>query len=160
MLDPSKNVYLRHGIPPDIDEAIFTLANFKKADLLYREKGREAGLALLTDPSHASLVTKGSDYSTHQSRNASNPRGKVTDDGKTINMIISELAVSNEHKEEGAKELWPHLFLKLKDEGLDPKEIKHPDNLDKNYYLYDIKDKRKPIRFGTFANVVTKSRKK
>lgn len=93
-----------------------------------------------------------------QSERAKKPRGKVSDDGETINQIICRLALSN--KEALAKELWPKLFSELEDLGLNPEEEGHPSDLKKIRYLYDFNDRQKPITFGQFAKVVSKHRKK
>jgi len=159
-VDPNKSVYIRFQIPPDIDRDIFTLTGFKEADRLYKEVSRETGLAFLTDPKHANLVKKGKSYGKHQSKIGSNPRGKVTEDGKTLNELICNLATSSEHSEETATELWPHLFSELESLGLNPEEKEVAHESKDLYYWYTFKDKRKRITFGQFSNVVSKSRSK
>jgi hypothetical protein len=160
-VDPNESGYIRYQIPPDIDQDIFTLVNYKKVDRLYKEEGREAGLALLTDQSHASLMKKGSDYGTHQSRNASKPRGKIeTDDGETITIdaIIIRLATKTEFEDWHAFELWEKFLSELVGLCLDPDE--NTDSSDKRKWSisYDSNNKRKSITFGQFSNVVSKAR--
>jgi len=140
--------------PLEIHQEILTLEHFHKAVRL----GKEAGLALLTDPKHANLVKKGTNYSKHQSKNASKPRGKVSEDGKTLNEVICMLATSSKHTEESAKELWSHLFSELESLGLNPEEKEVANELKDLCYWYAFKDKRKKITFGQFSNVVSKSR--
>jgi len=93
-----------------------------------------------------------------QSERAKKPRGKITDDGKTIGQAIEKLA---KWRNDGARELWPHLFALLSENGLNPVEIEDPRNPRKTTYVYDFMDgrKRKEMCFGRFANIVSKIKK-
>lgn len=103
---------------------------------------------------------KSTKYSKHQSKIASKPRGKASDDGRTISEIIGELAASNEHGEESSKELWLHFYSALNELGLHPKEEEHPGDLKKSSYFYSFNGRLKSITFGQFSNVVSEARRK
>jgi hypothetical protein len=60
-----------------------------------------------------------------QRRRARRPRGKVTDDGKTLNQVIEILVSNPEYLYLSAPELWAHLFAELDLLLLDPREIPH-----------------------------------
>ena len=45
-----------------------------------------------------------------QRRRAKRPRGKITDDGKTLNQVIEILVSKPEYLDLSAPELWPHFF--------------------------------------------------
>ena len=125
------------------------------------ELGPESGLALLTDTQHAGRVKKGKNYGQHQSGIASNNRGKVGDNGKTINEIIGVLAMATEHQELSAKELWNHFLAELDCLLLEPKEIPHESgDLKKMKCEYDFKGGRKSIGFGQFQTVVGRYKKR
>jgi hypothetical protein len=57
----------------------------------------------------APLVEAGLNAKKAQQARARTPRVKL-DNGKTIDEIIADLALSREHREETAEELWPHFF--------------------------------------------------
>lgn len=76
-----------------------------------------------------------------------------------INELIKNLALSNEHIDESAKQLWTHFFSELDASEFDPEEIDHNTDLSKSAYEYNFLDKRKRITFGRFANIVSKCRK-
>jgi hypothetical protein len=57
----------------------------------------------------APLVEAGLNAKKAQQARAHTPRVKL-DNGKTIDEIIADLALSREHREETAEELWPHFF--------------------------------------------------
>jgi len=92
-----------------------------------------------------------------QSKRARKPRGKVGDEGQTLNQVIGALALN--HPELTAKELWPHCFAQLDELGLCPKEIPYGSGLRKSAYLYDTSRRTRRITFGQFSNVVSKTRR-
>jgi hypothetical protein len=92
-----------------------------------------------------------------QSKRARKPRGKVGDDGKTLNQVIGALALN--HPELTAKELWPRCFAQLDELGLSPEEIPYGSGLRKSAYRYDTSRGTKRITFGQFSNVVSKTRR-
>lgn len=138
-----------HPQPPlEIHQEIITLVHFQQAVRL----GKEAGLALLTDPDHAQRVMMGENYSRDQSTKARKPRGRVSEDGETLADIIRELALSREHMEDSAKELWPHFFHALEMRGLQPKD-------EDNQYRYGFGQNHwRVVTFGRFANIVSDHR--
>lgn len=155
--------------PLDITKAPFEFSEVRgvrEASFLARLKGAvelgpESGLALLTDPQHAGRVKKGKNYGQHQSGIASNNRGKIGDNGKTINEIIGVLAMATEHQELSAKELWNHFLAELDCLLLEPKEIPHESgDLKKMKCEYDFKGGRKSIGFGQFQTVVGRCKKR
>ena len=97
-------------------------------------------------------------YINAQRRRARRPRGKVTDDGETLNQVIEALVSKPEYRFLSTPELWPHFSSELDRLGLDPTETVHPSNQRKSAYAYDFNDKRKRITYGRFANLVSKYR--
>jgi hypothetical protein len=98
-------------------------------------------------------------YIEAQRRRASRPRGKVTDDGKTLNQVIELMVSKPEYQFLSTPELWPHLFDILNQLLLDPEEIAST-NLRKSNYTYEFNDKRKRITYGRFANLASEYRNK
>lgn len=92
-----------------------------------------------------------------QSERARKPRGKVGDEGQTLNQMIGALALNS--PELTAKELWPRCFAQLDELGLSPKEIPYGSGSRKSAYLYDTSRGSKRITFGQFSNVVSKTRR-
>lgn len=144
-------------IPSEVSKTVEYLADLRFAVSL----GKQKGLEFLTGPAHAKYAMMGKNFSRNQSEKAKKPRGKVSDDGKTmtINEIIGQLTRSPEHIDElgdvRAKGLWPLLFSELASRHLHPEEISHSSDLRKTRYLYDFGDGRKTITFGQFSNVVS-----
>jgi hypothetical protein len=114
---------------------------------------KDAAWRLIAETLAAPVHALGLEFRRSQSRRASRPRGKLAD-GRTLNQVIAELALSPEHRDETALELWPHLYAELDRLTLNPEERRDP-----NAYTYDYRDRRKTITFGQFANVVSKSRR-
>jgi len=85
-----------------------------------------------------------------QRTRARNPRGVVAN-GTTIDQIIARLALKPDHRDETAKELWPHFFAELNEYELDPKEYGHPTDFKKSQYEYDFKGNGKRITYGRCA---------
>jgi hypothetical protein len=94
-----------------------------------------------------------------QSNRAKRPRGRITEDGKTINQIIADLVLRAEHRDETAKELWPHFSAELERYELNPTERPHPTDHKKCAYAYTVDGRPKRISYGQFANVVSRIRK-
>ena len=137
--------------PFDIYSDVEILAHYWMAV----QRGESEGLAFLTDTDHAGRVKKGDDYHDHQADIASNPRGKIGDNGATNDQIIGQLALANEYLELGAKELWQHYISALNDLALNAKEDETNPDWKKWTILYDFNGSRKPITGGQFANVVS-----
>ncbi len=92
-----------------------------------------------------------------QSKRAQKPRGKVGDEGQTLNQVIAALALK--YPELTAKELWCHFFAKLDELGLSPEEIPYGPGSTKSAYAYDTSRGMKRITFGQFRNVVSNARR-
>lgn len=99
-------------------------------------------------------------YSKTQALNASNPRGRVSEEGETISQIVERLAKSPQHIDEPAKQLWTHMFSELDRLSLDPRAFEDAEDPRKWRMEYDFKGGRKPLSFGTFAGHVSKARMK
>ena len=97
-----------------------------------------------------------------QSTRAKKPRGRINDDGRTIDQVIRELALKPQYRRNPAIELWPHL-RGLLGEDLDPQEItdqRNPEDPKKWAYTYDFKGGRKQITFLRFKDIVSQARRK
>lgn len=116
------------------------------------------GRTLERDHIRPTLVI-GDNHSRAQSKRAKKPRGKLLPDSdNTIKDIISNLALSAEHCEETAKELWPHFFSKLDEMHLNPEES--ADEEKKERIFFDYKNARKRFSFERFSNDVSEFRNK
>jgi hypothetical protein len=91
-----------------------------------------------------------------QSKRAQKPRGKVGDEGQTLNQVIGALALH--YPELTAKELWSPFFAKLDELGCSPEEIPYGPGTTKSAYAYQASRGTKRITFGQFRNVVSKVR--
>ena len=94
-----------------------------------------------------------------QRSRAKKPRGKVTDEGKTLNQVIETLVYRPEYRFSSAPDLWPHLFAELDQLGLFPIELSAR-ILRKSAYSYEFSGKRKKISYVRFANLVSRIPKK
>lgn len=68
--------------------------------------------------------------------------------------IIKWLALSAEHAEEKAWELWPHFYAELDAQHLNPAEVEDTNDWKKSWITYDGQGKRDSITGKTFANKV------
>lgn len=94
---------------------------------------------------------------------ASQPRGKVTDDGETISDLIARLAHERDALGDyvSASSLWEPLFSALQDAGADPKEKRNNGEPRKTFYSYTTaKGTSKEIKRGTFENKISAYRTK
>lgn len=102
------------------------------------------------------LAKDGAKAKINQRERAKKPRRRVSDDGKTISGVIGRMALSREHEEESANELWPRFYGELDHLKLNPSEVNYPTDPKKSAYEYDdAKGERRSISFGQFANVVS-----
>jgi hypothetical protein len=106
----------------------------------------------------APIYRAGISHMRAQRLRAKKPRGKVTDDGRTLDEVIEILASKLEYRKLSTPELWPHFHAELTQHGLDPEEL-DPGNLRKSAYAYDFNGKRKIISYRRFANLVSEYRK-
>jgi hypothetical protein len=90
---------------------------------------------------------------------AKKPRGKVTEEGRTLGQVIELLVSKPEYGDSSASELWTHFYAELDRLDLEPKD-KNQGKLNKSSYSYEFGGKRKIISYGRFANLVSKYRKK
>lgn len=93
-----------------------------------------------------------------QSKKAKKPRGRITDDGRTMDQVIARLALT-QYPRESARAIWTHLGAVLEEEGLSPAEIVDTEDPQKWTYEYDFNDQRKRISFRRFQAVLSKARR-
>lgn len=130
--DPKDRLYLSNLVM-ELEKACVAVLH---ADL---SRLREAHLNTLRP-----LAILGKKHSAQQTKRARKPRSRLT-------AIIQ--ALMRQNPETSAKELWPHLYSALDEEGLNPTAI---DQIDKWRYEYDNGDEsRRPITFGRFATIVS-----
>jgi hypothetical protein len=118
----------------------------------------DAARRLVNESLAAPIYIAGFRYKAAQQKRARKPRGRVGDDGATIQQIVEALVRRPEYREQTACELWSHLFAKLDDLGLDPQEESGSDPR-RDRYTYDFNGIRKKITFGHFSNVVSQARR-
>ena len=124
-------------------------------------RNREDAWQLVAVAAAAPIFEIGQRAKTSQQKRATKPRGKLGDHGLTMRQIICELQAKPERCEETAEALWPHFLADLRDvHQVDPVEISHPTNTRNRACEYDLRDGRKRITFGRFANVVASCRRK
>jgi hypothetical protein len=114
--------------------------NGKDFDALRKADELWAHIVILRDMRPKAIW--GDSHSKNQSKKAKLPRSIITGIKKKL---------SREHPNSQAKELWPHLYYKLEDMGLDP--ARNDDVPGKEWYTYVHNDKRKSIAFRTFKNI-------
>jgi hypothetical protein len=107
----------------------------------------------------APMYQAGLNHKEAQRLRACKPRGRVGEDGRNMEQIVHTLANRPEHRDETARELWPHLFAELEELGVSPSEIDHID-FRKRCYTYEFKNRQKKITVGQFANLVSRARKR
>lgn len=86
-----------------------------------------------------------------QRSRAKRPRGKVTDDGKTLDQVIESLLTRAEHGDSSASELWPALFSELDRLQLAPKDANHPTDPRKSAYSCGFDGQTRRISYGRFC---------
>jgi len=92
-----------------------------------------------------------------QRKRAQKPRGRVGNDGETLDEIIRELALKPAYRDLKAKALWPLLFSELDRHTSVAAYESHPD-IRKWHYKYDFNGHIKAITFGRFASIVAEAR--
>jgi hypothetical protein len=120
-------------------------------------RDKEDAWRYLSDSMIAPVVALGLKHKEAQRRRAQRPRGKVTDDGRNLKQIVEALVLGPEHREETARELWPHFSAELDQLGLDPRETSHSDRR-RIRYEYRFCGRLGKITYGQFANLVSKVR--
>jgi hypothetical protein len=108
----------------------------------------------------APIYRAGINHKEAQRLRAKKPRRKLTEEGQDIHSIIARLALSPEHRDEFAKELWFPFFDKLAEARLRPKEIDHLDPKKRAYNYTPSNGGETSMTYGRFANLVSKFRKK
>jgi hypothetical protein len=114
----------------------------------------------VSDTTFAPIYAIGLRAKEAQSKRARRPRGKVTDDGKTIHELIAALLSKREHQDMSAKELWLPFYAELEEHGLVPEEKHDPADPTRPIYEYEFNGRRKHMSYGQFANTVSKIRRK
>lgn len=94
-------------------------------------------------------INMGKELSKSNSAKARKLRGRVTEDGKTLNQVIQNLVNNPYYEGFLAKELWPEFLGKLNSLQIDYEEIQDP--LSIKYYLIGS-DKPKIKTFKTFQS--------
>jgi hypothetical protein len=117
-------------------------------------RDKDDACRLVGETSIAPIYEANLKYRHQQSERAGRPRGRLTNDGKTMSEVVRRLALKPERRDDTAKDLWPHLHAELEDLRLDPQLT---DNLEfrKSFYTYDFKDGQRKITFGQFAKLVS-----
>jgi hypothetical protein len=118
---------------------------------------KDAACRLVNESLAAPIYETGLRHKTAQQRRARKPRGRFGDDSVTMLQVVHALARQPEHREQTARELWPHLFAKLEKLGVDPVEEVDRDPR-KAHYTYDFNHMRKKVTFGHFSNLVSQVR--
>lgn len=98
---------------------------------------------------------QGRGFRKSQTVKAHRTRGKLSESGETIRVVIKRLATSQEHSSDSAKQLWPKLYAELDQLGCDPTQ-----NDVETYYDPFSGEKSKRIGFSRFSNIVSEVRSK
>jgi hypothetical protein len=140
------------------DPSYFTHKGIRRIKVAYRRESylfTDDAWRLVSETMAAPTLLIGEQCRDAQSKRAKKPRGKVADNGETIDQVIQKLALNPQHRRDTAKELWTHFGQLLRENDLDLKEIEDPEKLT---YEYDFKNGRKKITFRGFEGVVSKVR--
>jgi integrase len=122
------------------------------------EQDKKSGLAILHSKETAADLLYGQKYKKVQPEKARKSSSEVHDKNLAINQIISMLAISSEHENEIAKELWAHFLSELNDRNLHPYQFDIKQDITKWKCEYDFRDNRESITFKQFSNIVSESR--
>lgn len=117
---------------------------------------RDDAWRLISETMAASTYAIGESARSEQSKRAKKPRGKITEDGRTLSQMVENLV--KQCPEETAKELWPRLWGVLDEAGLDPKEICEGSHGPS--YQYRFYDGQKQLSFHRFECILSDARKK
>lgn len=98
--------------------------------------------------------------SAEQRLRAQAPRGKVAADGTTIEQVIKSLVLNSSNTDLSAKALWDPFLCKLKDLGLEPKEVPAPGDRKSFGCEYRVKRHVRRMSFKTFSNRISHLRNK
>jgi hypothetical protein len=150
------------GIPPAAIPHIFDYCALKWLILENPEhsRDREDASHLVSVATAAPIYRAGINYKETQRLRAKKPRGEKTEKGQSIHSIIERLAMSPEHRDETAEELWFPFFQKLEEAQLRPREEAHLDPRKIAYHYKPASCRPASITRGRFANVVSEFRKK
>jgi hypothetical protein len=129
---------------------------------------------MMDDPPHSENTQKAWAYITHileadlvqlglrtkesQKKRAIRPRVRVGDYNEPLRGIIETLISKRDHKDLSARELWPLFQATLDNSGADPKEAISESG--SPACSYNTGDGRRRISFRSFANLVSKLRRK
>jgi hypothetical protein len=119
-------------------------------------RDKEDAWKLISQTMAAPTYAIGESARSAQRKRAKKPRGKITEDGRTLSQIVEKLV--KQYPEEAAKELWPRLSGALEEAGLDPEEISEGSH--GPAYLYCFHDGQKKISFHRFECIRSNARKK
>lgn len=142
-------------IPAEKALRLAAIGEFAAAGRIFRDLVNGGGIPAII----RKFAQLGTRYSQTQRERAGKPRGKVSENGETIDQIIGRIASVN--REESAKQLWTRFFGELDGLHLEPNELDHLTDPKKSAYEYTgANGDRKSISFGQFANVVSAYRKR
>ena len=82
-------------------------------------RDKEDAWRLVNDTTAAPTFVIGESARKAQRERSQKARGKVPDEGTTIDEIVRKLAVKPQHRYETAKELWPRFLSSLRELGLE-----------------------------------------
>jgi hypothetical protein len=123
-------------------------------------RDRDDAYHLVSVAMAAPTFHRGVNFSRTQRLRAKKPRGKVNDDNVRIEQIIERLALNPEHRDETAKELWPHFFHELEEAKFRPVDDPRLDPRKMSYRYKGSDGSEGGITFRRFANIVSRFRKK
>ena len=121
-------------------------------------RDRDEAHAFVAYTEAAPFVAIGRRMRDAQQRRATKPRGKVSEDGRTMGQVIADFVRRPEYREALTKELWEPFFAELEALRLDPERQPEAAGALTRAYVYNFDDRRKSISYSQFANVVSKSR--
>ncbi|MBB4258790.1 MULTISPECIES: hypothetical protein [unclassified Bradyrhizobium] len=89
-----------------------------------------------------------------QRKRAARRRTRVGDQAVPLRQIIERLVFKPELRELSAREIWPHFFSELRDQGCDPSE-----SVDRSSLSYEFGTGRRKMTFKTFRNAIAEIRR-
>jgi hypothetical protein len=106
------------------------------------------------------IYRTGIEHKDAQRLRAKRPRPKTTEGSQTVHSIVKQLALSSEHRDETAWELWPLFSQKLDDAESSPEEHYHSDRKKSSYTYEPSNGTMASMTFGRFANLISEFRRK
>jgi hypothetical protein len=155
-----KRPYILHPALARHLERFDRLEQINDADARYQEFRKLPSLESELETVDGGLTPKQRESLAQQDR-AMRPRARLTEDGQTLESVVSALLNRvDDPRRRKAKEYWIPMVERLRQLGLNPTLVPDPSHLPAEKLEYDGGDGRRSLSLGHFENMVSKARKR